>query len=83
MILDGGGTPRCSGGCAGGPACLLMLLAAYVGTGPARLMSKTCIGKKKIKKQRFLSAGSISVLADAFKLGREIIYNYQQSPDAR
>lgn len=46
LALEGGGTPRCSGGCAAGPVCLLMLLAAYVGTGPARLMSKTRIGKE-------------------------------------
>lgn len=39
--------------------------------------------KGKEKKQRFLSAGSISVLADTFKLGHEVIYNYQQSPGAR
>lgn len=54
-----------------------MFLAAYVGTDPAGLMSKACTEKKKFP----LSAGSISVLADAFKLGRDIIYNYQQSPD--
>lgn len=54
-----------------------MFLAAYVGTDPAGLVSKACTEKKKCS----LSAGSVSVLADTFKLGHDIIYNYQQSPD--
>lgn len=37
----------------------------------------------KKKKKCFFSAGSISILADTFKHGHEIIYNYQQSPDTR
>lgn len=47
-----------------------MFLAAYVGTDPARLMPEDLhLEEKSTKKlQCFFSAGSLSVLADTFKL---------------
>lgn len=63
------------------PCCRAALFANVFGCLCRHRSSRAYVKGLHWKKKFPLSAGSISVLADAFKLGRDIIYNYQQSPD--